>query len=200
MTKGEAAYILNVSLEADFEEIEEQFEQLLFERKKFFLQKVPIHKLFEPKLKAIQQLIEAYELLSGEKLENTTQLKTIDFQFDSSNLLISFHHYHLYRNQLKQGLINACYFDEIEQIATELIKLESTYASLWFHDELDTQHTIVGTFPDEIQLLSALKNYLEMGGKSFDDLKKMKNNPPEILIQEMKRLSLLYKNYRWTKS
>lgn len=200
MTKEEAASILNVSLEADFEEIEEQFEQLLFERKKFFLQKIPIQKLFEPKLKIIHQLIEAYELVSEEKLEHVTPLKTIEFQFDHSSLLISFNKYHLYRNQLKQGLINASHFDAIEQIATELIKLESAYAALWYQDELGTQHTIVGTFPDEILLLSALKNYLEMGGKSFEDLKKMKNNPPEILIQEMKRLSLLYKNYRWTKS
>lgn len=200
MTKEEAASILNVSLEADFEEIEEQFEQLLFERKKFFLQKIPIQKLFEPKLKAINQLIEAYELVSEEKLEHVTPLKTIMFQFHHSNLLISFNKYHLYRNQLKQSLINASSFNDIEQIATELIKLESTYAALWYQEEIDTQHTIVGTFPDEIQLLNALKNYLEMGGKSFEDLKKMKNNPPEILIQEMKRLSLLYKNYRWTKS
>jgi hypothetical protein len=200
MTKEEAASILNVSLEADLEEIEEQFEQLLFERKKFFLQKLPIQKLFEPKLKAITQVIEAYELISGEKLENTTQLKTFEFQFDASSLLISFNHYHLYRNQLKQGLINASGFNDIEQIATELIKLESAYAALWYQEELNTQQIIVGTFPDEIQLLNALKNYLKMGGKSFDDLKKMKNNPPEILIQEMKRLSLLYKNYRWTKS
>lgn len=200
MTKGEAASILNVSLEADFEEIEEQFEQLLFERKKFFLQKTPIHKLFEPKLRSIQQIIKAYELLSEEKLDNVPQLITSDFQFDSSNLLMSFNTYHQYRNQLKQKLINASHFNDIEQVTTELMKLESTYASFWYHDELDTQQTIVGAFPDEIELLSSLKKYLELGGKSFEDLKKMKNNPPEILIQEMKRLSLLYKNYRWTKS
>lgn len=200
MTKIEASSILNVNVEADYEKIEEQFEQLLFEQKKYFLQKIPIQKLFEPKLKAIQQLFEAFELLIEKKLEYVNQSKTIVFQFDYLNLLISFNQYHIYRNQLKQSIINTSIFEEIKESVINLIKLESAYATLWHQEEIDTKNTILGTLPDEIQLLIAIKNYHDMGGKSFDDLKKMKNNPPEILIQEMKRLSLLYKNYRWTKS
>lgn len=200
MTKAEAASVLVIALDAELEEIEEQFEQLLFESKTYLLQKIPVQKLFEPKLKAIQYLIKAYELLSEKKIAHSNQVLTTDFVFDSANLLGSFNTYHHYRNQLRQALINSTNFDEIAQLATELLKLESAYAFLWYNEKIDMQNTIVASFPDEIHVLTALKHYLELGGKSFDDLKKLKNNPPEILIQEMKRLSLLYKNYRWTRS
>jgi hypothetical protein len=200
MTKGEAASILNIKVDARLEELEDQFEQLLFESKTYFLKKVPIQKLFRSKLTSIQQLIKAYELLSESKIETSQQHLFFDFIFDSSDVLISFNNYHLYRNQLKQALINTFNFEKIDQLVTELLKLESAYAFFWYKENIDTQNTLVASLPDDIQLLNAIKQYVELGGKSFDDLKNLKNNPPEILIQEMKRLSLLYKNYRWTKS
>jgi hypothetical protein len=46
-----------------------------------------------------------------------------------------------------------------------------------------------------MEILEGIKIYQQNGGINFHQLKKLENNPPEILIQEMKRLSLLFKKY-----
>ncbi len=46
-----------------------------------------------------------------------------------------------------------------------------------------------------MEILKAIKQFEISNGKTFDDLKKNRNNPPEILISEMKRLSLLFEKY-----
>ena len=46
-----------------------------------------------------------------------------------------------------------------------------------------------------MEILEAVKAFREKGGTSFDALKKSQNQAPEALVNEMKRLSLLFFKY-----
>jgi hypothetical protein len=64
------------------------------------------------------------------------------------------------------------------------------YASCWFTNEVNSSE-IVSKEPDPMEVLKAIREYNENGGFTFEDLMFDKNNPPEVLIKERNRLSLL---------
>ena len=48
---------------------------------------------------------------------------------------------------------------------------------------------------DEMLVLKSIRDYKQNGGCIFEDLKKNRNNPPELLLKEMKRLNLIRLKY-----
>jgi hypothetical protein len=183
MTTNEASAILG-----PYDDLQDAFEFQLFDYKKHLLALAPIEKLITPKLKKIKQLQEAYLTLGGEIDEITITM--FDPVIPTEYLLESYSIYQNVRNGLKRSIASSSSYEEIENFCQYLVAYEKMYASCWFTDEVNTSE-IVSKEPDPMEVLQAIRTYNENGGKTFEDLKWNKNNPPEVLIKERNRLSLL---------
>ena len=183
MTTNEASAILG-----PYDDLQDAFELQLFEFKKQLIALAPIEKLIAPKLKKIKQLQEAFLLLGGEIDE--ISISTFELVSPSENILESFKAYQDFRNNFKKLLSQSNSHEEIANFCQYLVAYEKMYASCWFTDEVNSSE-IVSKEPDPMEVLKAIREYNENGGFTFEDLMFDKNNPPEVLIKERNRLSLL---------
>ena len=183
MSPKEASAILG-----PYDDLQDAFELQLFEFKKQLIALAPIEKLIAPKLKKIKQLQEAFLLLGGEIDE--ISVSTYELVSPSENILESFKAYQDVRNNFKKLLSQSNSHEEIANFCQYLVAYEKMYASCWFTDEVNSSE-IVSKEPDPMDVLKAIRVYNENGGFTFEDLMFDKNNPPEVLIKERNRLSLL---------
>jgi hypothetical protein len=177
----------------DEEDLIDLYEEKIFELKQYFLSKTPIFKLFESKLSKLEKIGKAYNFLNNQ----TFELVEIDLDFIpiQDDVLSSYLHFQAQKNLLKTRISNSN--DAFETIlwVNQLLALEKSNAEIWFSEiEIDA-NILVSKEPNPMEILEGIKIFNQNGGTNFDQLKKLENNPPEILIQEMKRLSLLFKKY-----
>lgn len=192
MTLNELKTHFNIS-EFNIEEIQDFIELELFDLKKFFTTKVPVSKLFSNRLKKLRHLQELNSYMFNSQIFNE---KIIEYSFENTTDIETIHlNYSNYSNLLKFEIYNSNSPIEIENLVKHMIQLEKKYASFWFLENSWDEHTIVSKPSDPMLILNAIKSYNLNSKKTFDDLKNFRNNPPSILINEMKRLSLLFEKY-----
>lgn len=187
MTKEEALSFFK----GDIEDIDDLYEEQLFELKNQLLSIVPISKIVLPRIKKIEQLSTAYKLLS-KHIFSEKYIET-NHKFNE-NILDTYLNYQDAKGKLRLLLLNSLLPENIILYATHLVKLELAFASNWKSEIID-EKCIVSKQPDPMEVLSAIREYNTNGGITFGDLKSTKNNPPELLIQERNRLSLLVSKY-----
>jgi len=193
MTKTEALHEFQLEDSFDEEDLIDLYEEKIFEFKQYFLSKTPIFKLFESKLSKLEKIGKAYNFLNNQ----TFELVEIDLEFTSfqDDVLSSYLHFQAQKNQLKTRISNSNDAFETIHWVNQLVALEKSNAEIWFSEiEIDA-NILVSKEPNPMEILEGIKIFNQNGGMNFDQLKKLENNPPEILIQEMKRLSLLFKKY-----
>lgn len=190
MTPAEAWQFFKVN---DRDEMEEIYEEQLFEFKQFFLSKVPVQKLFNGRLSKLKKLQDAYEALEGEI--QPQPVHEITFDILSNNIHEVFLGFQKSRNDLKQKIANETSALNLEKYIRRMLALEKEYATFWKMDSDDEGDIIISKEPDPMYLLENIKSYQQKDGFTFIQLKNLENNPPEILVQEMKRLSLLFKRF-----
>ncbi len=193
MTVQEAQIFLKLEENWDFDDVMDTKESFLFEHKSFFLSKAPIQKMFDSRLKKIFSLKDALDVL---KFDFNYEFEQQEINFENSeSILGTFQNYNSVKQKLKFSILNSQNPLEIHYLVSQLIKLEKNYAENWFVDNCWEETTLVSKELDPMGILKAIKEYEISDGKTFDDLKNNRNNPSEILISEMKRLSLLSKKY-----
>jgi hypothetical protein len=192
MTHDEAIRFFGIE---DLDELEDAFDELFFEHKKYFLSKVPIRKLLEARYKKLIELETAATLLNI-PIHYSVATDLIQVQI-SASILDTFRSYQQAKNQLKTHIANARSVRSLIACVENLLDNEQIYAQRWYseHPEI-TNEVLVSKEVDPMDLLDGIQRYQREGGYTFEQLKNLENNPPEILIQEMKRLSLLFKKYK----
>jgi hypothetical protein len=183
---------------SNLEEIAEMYEQEIFEFKQFFLSKAPIYKLFKSRLNKLQVLQDAFDsVISNKESAQDSKAFAISFPEENSNLLDSYKAFQSAKNKVRLLISNELYGTNLIQLVAILIDLEKHNARFWLNettvDEADS--VVVSKEPNPIDILNGINEYLMEGGKTFQELKQYENNPPNVLIQEMKRLSLLFKKF-----
>jgi len=122
MTKEEALLTLGLKI-YDPDIIEEKFEELLFEKKQFFLTRTPIIKVFLAHLGKLEKLFEAKKtLLPKGEIQQDLELEVIDF----SNLDDLLNYQMLWKNKLSSAL----QFDDISNCVRQLLQIEKEYDSI----------------------------------------------------------------------
>jgi hypothetical protein len=185
MTREEAISYLG-------EDWEETFEDEIFKLKKQILSLLPVDKLYHTKLSKWAKLEQAYLLLGGEIREVNCNVQ-INITF-SDQISRSYSLYQENHNILKLKLLNTLSLSNAVIILRELILLEKGFAFLWVSIQVD-ESVILSKIPDPMEILNGIKEFEFAGGKTFDDLKVMSKEVPEILKREQKRLTLYYTKY-----
>lgn len=170
---------------------QDAIDEILFVQKNYFLTKLAVAKLFEPKIKLLNQLEEVAEAFS---LKNELNKKGFLWE-ENDELLPAYHFYYRLRNQLKQKLLQSPFSGEVAYYAELMCQYQKQYAAQWNVVNSDFTNVLVSQEPDPMLLLEALRQYQNNGGNSFAQLADKQNNPPEILLNEQKRLSLLFQKY-----
>jgi hypothetical protein len=193
MTKTEALHLFQLDDAFDEDDLIDLYEEKIFEFKQYFLSKTPIFKLFESKISKLEKVGNAYNILTNIKVEFTET--KLEFNGSQAEILANYLHFQAEKNRMKTKISNSENASETIHWVHQLLDLEKINAKIWFSETEIDANILVSKEPNPMEILEGIKIYQQNGGINFHQLKKLENNPPEILIQEMKRLSLLFKKY-----
>lgn len=178
----------------DEDELEDAFELLFFEHKQFFLNKVPVKKLVEAR---ISKLEKAGLVYSGylKRQENDVQVEPFIYDFSVENLLDLFQAFQIAKTHFYLRFQQATSVKEFVAHVRAFTEMYYTYASN-FQGVFELDESLrVSVENDPMMILNGIKEYESKGGLTLNQLKNFENEPPEILIHEMKRLSLLFNSF-----
>jgi len=195
MTAEEAQLFLKIE---NADELQDRWEEELFDIKRFLLTSTPIPKVFDAKIARLKKYAEAYEVLSGSIFINEAdeiELELIPF---SEDVETAFHELHKWRTHFKQKLYTANNPCKIEQIITRWLILEGMYISKWvFAKSVDIPNLVIQSKElDPMDLLGAIKLWKNsVPSSTFQQLQSDFSFLPEQLRIEVKRLTLLSNYY-----
>jgi hypothetical protein len=202
MTKEEAKIYFPIPEGKDLEEL---FEERLFEYKQFFLSKVPLKRIVEPRLRKLFQMERAFQVLS-EKEEDSPKIFIQDDIVFGEDLEANFSAYQVKRNYFKQKLILAYTANDLADVVNASVDLHENYALSWpFVSPNEHEQIAFSTEQDPMEIVKAFKIVKEAEIDLVlhllnSDLILNYNNSVkialEILLLEAKRLSLQIKNRR----
>ena len=177
----------------DHDEIEECYEDKIFAHKQFFLNSPVIKKVFEQRFNRILKEKDIFNELGCLSNESNFQFLLEHFP-DSKDIEIIYSHYQKLKNDLKLRLCSSNNHENILYCATKMLELEILYSDYW-SCEFEENNEFSMKENDEMLVLKSIRDYKQKGGCIFEDLKKNRNNPPELLLKEMKRLNLIRLKY-----
>jgi len=191
MNKEEAKLFFPHEPEDDLDDL---WEQRLFEQKQFLLTRPPLAKVFQSRLKKLKQQYHAYLLITNQE-NRIKSFSSITREYDfSEDLIEAFHTYHENRNDLKSDVLQATDYASLEKVISAWLSLERAYYELWYFQEskaIDLEVTL-SKEPDPMVFLGALKTIKEKQKiTTFRELQNAFHDLPDMLQKEVKRLTLL---------
>lgn len=190
MTVEEAKLFFPYNEEDDLSDL---YDERLFEYKQFFLAKTPIRKVFEAKLDKLLQMDKAYRVLANIELDKQQQITEEKIVF-SDVILDAFNQWEQQKGMAKQQISIASEASSLYKTVNNYLHLVDCYRIKWYTDqEIDIEITQLSKDEDPMAVLDAIRTFKNEGGEKFEDILKMNSN--SFLLKEMKRLSLLIKNY-----
>lgn len=178
------------------DDLDELWEERLFEQKQFFLTRPPLKKVFDARLKKLEQQYRAYLTLKNE-MDKVKSLRNEEVPYSfSQNLIECFNLYHEYRNNFKQKALQTIDFESLKKVVSSWLTMELAYARQWFNrDVLALEIEVMKSKePDPMNLLNGLKLAEQKNIKTFTALHSCLNDVNETVLKEVKRLTLLAKD------
>lgn len=177
--------------EAD--DLSDLYSERLFEHKQFFLSKTPVRKVFEARLEKLLQMDKAYRAITKNETSSShsEQIETINFP---DTILTAFNQWEELKGKSKQQIMLSPTASSLQKSVLNYLKLVDEYRLKWYtEDEIDVEISQLSKDEDPMEILTEIKSFEKEGGIYFEDILKLGTN--SFLLKEMKRLSLLVKNY-----
>lgn len=188
MNQREALSFLGI----EDDDLQDAYEQILFEHKQFFQHKAIIPKVFLSRIQKMQKQLGAFSVL-GLREKRTPFTDSLP-KWNLENVLESHLLFSRLKFDLKTEIHRSESLSDLISSVEKLMKLHENFASLWFLErDFDTNGLTLSNEVDEMLFLQELKAYSKDGNVGFDALKQ-DAKLPTLLLNEMKRLTLLYKN------
>ena len=188
MTKEDALLYFPLNDEIDIDEL---YDELLFEQKQFLSNRMPISKVFNSRVSRLKKLEEAFLFFGGKKPESRkNDINLLECTNDSIHESHQVFQGNL--TQIKLGLFNASTVTELLSSIDQLFKNQIAFARKF--EQVDKQieiHPIVSKEPDAMEIIKAIHAANEIGITKFNELSQLPVD--NILIQEAIRLSLWLK-------
>lgn len=182
MNEEEALRVLEIS---DVSELQDAYDDHLFEFRQFLLQKVPFRKLIESRKRKLERFIEAFSALGVER--DADEVGPED-KLEGDSLQSLFADFNSKRNQIKLMISSADSFSRLLNLADHQLCLYRNYALNWLVSELDLENVIASVEPDPMDITEAMK---EHGDPEISEILNLPVNNP--LHKELKRLNLWLK-------
>lgn len=182
------------------EYIVDVWEERLFSHKQFFLTRPPIREVWQARLNKMRKEYEAFILLTESCNVDWNELPQINttITYINMDVVSVFNAYFKLRNEFKTKLISS--FDplEIYQIVIAWVNSEKKYYEVWSCEQAlkdDIQQVIISKEPDPMDVLASIRDWKAKfdHATSFKDLCDGYTFLPELLKNEVKRLTSLYK-------
>lgn len=183
MTINEARAYL--SLSAETENIQELYDEYLFEQKLYFRNKPAIKSVFLKKISKIELAKSAFEVL-GIK-DSLMNFPDILWNFNR-NILSNFHEYHQKKNTILQLIFNSKELTELMHITPKLVDLEISYSLLWSKFDVHIEKKSV---VDPMKVLSDLKKLETRNIKNYIEFHPEVHKDLIYLYAEIARLSMV---------
>ena len=183
MNPEEAKYLLGIE---STDELEDKYEEFLFEFKQFVVTRFPIGKLINSKTDKYIRLAQACAVL-GYQLESTIEPSPLpSFEMDMLN---SYAAYHQTSGVLRKDMLASACVSDCARLAQVYLKLTKEFAKVWTQgvDWSIDEYLSISTAPDPMLILEEIRVKNEHGIHFAKDLD---NKPDDKLVEETKRLSL----------
>ncbi len=187
MTTKEARVFLNADA---FDDLEEAYEQLLFDQKQYFLNKPCIPKVFEGKIEKLKHFLEASMLLGLES--DKVEVAMHDFHFSDDTMLDVCRSYAQEINDCKKRLSQALSFGELKTLVEEQLQIFLNYASKWPLFAEFQEGLKLSSEPDPVVFFQELKLLESQGISTFAQLVNSADNIGAIVKKESTRLHSLH--------
>ncbi len=185
MTIDEAQLYLPVE---DLDELDDVYDVKLHELRNFFLSQVPVRSVFESKIKRMQKMQEAYQVLAGEVINDTFEEIEL-LPYDQTNVFDLTVAWQQNLSLLRFEVAVSESFPELEVVAGQLLENMRAYAACWNEDFGDVPEDIRMTRPeDEVELLVELERLSKMSDLQMKDVASL--DADNIVRREAIRLSL----------
>ena len=186
MTQEEAVIYLPIDEENDLQDL---YDEKLFELKQFFLNRFPMSKLINARLTKFQNVEEAFTVLGGTVEVGGLEMSNIDLpEFNSIHDLYIW--FNQEKNSLRLRLSSAQSYNQVRYVLDEYLRITVHYSKYWRIpvDEKDMGMIKIGVEPNPMDIQSALT---EISTIEKLDAKHILTLPDEnSLKSEAKRLSL----------
>lgn len=175
----------------ELDAIREGIAEELFEIKKFALTKTPILKMYQKRIERLEELSEMQQDLFPDEVVEARELPGI--QLRNENVKSLFQSYFAAKNELKHRISNTNSLNEMRKLLMSSCSLERLMGK--YFSEIDGGEVVVSKEPDPMEINQAV-NYLdELNLRLLEDVKNNLNKVPNNLLNEFKRLSLLFNKY-----
>ncbi len=177
------------------DDLQDLYDERFFEYKNFFLSKIPIKKVVDAKINRLLQMENAFRFLQNEEVVSiiipTTHPTAIEF---SDNVLQAFNQWEQQKGMCKQRIVAATTVETLVEAVNYYVQVTQNYWQKWvIAPDLEVEVEQLSKEEDPMQLYAAIQQFNVDGGERFEDILTVNNNL--FLLKEMKRLSLLAKNY-----
>ena len=175
----------------DEDELEDLYEDKLFEFKQKVLVAVPSTKLYQYHLTKLSKVHAAYLHLTA----SANPERTIEYtaKVNQDSLISAWRDFNRNKNELKLKLVSTFSFSDIEFILDCLIQNQKQFASIFHKVQFENQDgtLIVGKEPDAMALEVEIDKFMSNGGGEIKSISKL--DTANLLYQEANRLSLWLK-------
>jgi hypothetical protein len=177
----------------ELQTIREGIVEEAFEIKQYAIQKPPIVKMFNRKLKRLSDLIDIQQdLFPEDVVEKGDSISLLPYNQELLEDL--FTTYFSNKSKLKQRMFASQSLSEVYAIMEEMCANEKEFGSVFNFLEED-ESIIVSKEPDPMRIHELIKEIAESQTITIDKIKNSTNILPIELLNEMKRLFLLFKKY-----
>lgn len=174
------------------DDLEDLYDERLFEYKQFFLTKAVVGRVFRAKLDKLLKFELAYSVVSQTELTVNPE-QHASFRFPNS-VSEAFAQFEQTKGEIRQKISQARNSKELIPHVEQLIQLVRSYYQAWqLNAVVEIEIDSISKEPDSMEILRAIKAFELAGGKTFSDILEQKGN--EELQKEMKRVSLLLEKF-----
>jgi hypothetical protein len=187
MTKEDALLYFPYNNEIDIDDL---YDELLFEQKQFLSNRMPISKVFNSRIARLKKIDEAFVFFGGKNEAALDELKLL--VYDNDSIYESYQVFQKNLNQVRLSIFKASNVTELISTIDVLFKNQIEFARNFptINQSLEA-NPIISKEPDAMEIIEAIQSATKIGITKFNELSQLPAD--NILVQEANRLSLWLK-------
>jgi|TARA_R110000737_G_scaffold17480_2_gene35213 stalled ribosome alternative rescue factor ArfA len=176
------------------DDLEDRYEELLFEDKQFFTTRAIVPKVFRARIEKMKKREEAFRRLTSIKERENIELVPLKFE-STADIHQNYLNFQKDRALVMQQLYRTQECNSVIRLIEQLVHRYIAYLLPWQLVKVEeVEGIIISKEPDPTELYNALKAFSDEGGKNVNEIQSLFFNGKVLLENEAKRLSLLLQN------